>query len=344
MRLFAQCLSIMIMLVLLIAPSRATAQSNLGARFDQMNDSRPGVTATHRIGFTYTETSQPVGSVSLEFCSNSPIIGEVCDIPVGLDLSAAILAAQTGETGFSLHTNTTANRVVLTRPSTNPASVPSTYQFDNVTNPTDVGTYYIRLQTYASDDGTGTEIEFGGIAIAINQPFDVSGEVPPWLEFCVGVTITNFDCASANNFFIDFGFLSTTQARFATSQFVAGTNAEFGYNVTLAGTTLTSGTNTIPGLLSPDSSLPGTSQFGINLRANSSPNIGDNVVGAGSAAPDIKYNTVNQYAYTEGDIIASVSDADAMRKFTVSYITNISPAQAGGVYATTISYICLANF
>lgn len=333
-----------VVLALLVYVPKTTAQTLLAERFDRMSDSRVSAVVTHLFGFEMLETTDLVGSLVFEFCSNSPILEEPCTVPAGFDISGATLAGQTGDTGFSIHGNTTANRLVLTRLPALPSGTPSTYTLENVTNPSATGTYFVRLQSLGSDDGTGAEIEYGGIAIAINDDIDVSGEVPPYLYFCVGVTITSFDCTSANSYFIDFGFLSTSEARFGSSQFVAGTNAVSGYSVTINGTTLTSGSNTIPGLLLPASSTPGTSQFGLNLRANTAPPIGANPVGSGAAVPDPKYNTPNQFAFADADIVASVPNSDYTRKFTISYITNISGAQAGGVYATTISYICLANF
>ena len=342
-RTIAKANLVLVILSLLYLPS-VGAQALLGDRFDRMSDSRAGVTTTHQVGFEMLNTTDPVGSLVFEFCSNSPIIAESCTQPTGFDISSATLAAQTGDTGFSIHTNTTANRLVLSRAAVPPTGVASSYTIQNVINPANEGTYFVRLQSFSSTDGTGLDIENGGIAIAINSPIDVSGEVPPYLYFCVGVTITSFDCTSANSYFIDFGFLSTTQPRFGSSQFVAGTNAVSGYSVTINGTTLTSGSNTIPPLAVPTASSPGTSQFGLNLRANTSPSIGANPVGGGLAAPDAKYDTPNQFAFTDTDTVASVPHSDLTRKFTVSYITNINGAQAGGVYATTISYICLANF
>lgn len=320
------------------------AATLLSNRYDRMTDARASASATHVIGFGMLNTVAPVGSLVVEFCSNSPIFGEVCDTPAGFDISSANLANQTGDTGFTIHPNTTANRLVLTRAPIAPNGVASSYELQNVVNPSARGTYFLRLQSFGSLDGSGIDIENGGIAIAINQAVDLSGEVPPYLFFCVGVVITGFDCTSANSYFIDFGYLSTNQPRFGSSQFVAGTNAASGYSVTVNGTTLASGSNSIPEMLVPASSSPGSSQFGLNLRANTSPPIGANPVGTGTAAPDAKYNTPNFFAYTDTDVVAGVTHPDRSRKFTVSYITNISPSQEGGVYATTISYICLANF
>lgn len=324
--------------------SKVEAVPLLSQRFDKMASSVKSEVTLHQVGFTMTETTTPVGSIGILFCSNTPILQDPCTVPSGFSASAVNLNAQTGDTGFSIHPNTTANRIVLTRPATNPTGVLTTFDFDNITNPDTNGTYFLRIQTYSSNDGTGPDVQNGGIVIYINNALSVSGEVPPYLTFCVAVSITAFDCSTANNFFIDFGNLLTTVTSHATSQFVVASNAASGYSVTMSGTTLTSGLNTIPALTVPTSSVTGTGQFGLNLRQNTTPSDGTNVVGPGTASPTANYDIPNQYVFNNGDIIASVNHSDDIRKFTANYITNVNSAQPGGVYATTISFICLANF
>lgn len=332
-------------LLLSVVPFHVNAASVLLTnRSDQISDSAASVTATHLFGFTMTDTTQAVGSISFEFCSNTPIIGDVCTASAGLDVSAAVLTDQTGETGFSIHTDSTSSRIILTRTPANPTGVPSTYQFDDITNPSDPGSHYVRLQTYASTDATGVDLESGGVVYAILPGLSVSAEVPPYIRFCAGITIVGFDCATANTFFIDLGLLDNNNTSTGSSQFLVATNAASGYSVTLSGTTMVSGNNVIPGMAAPGSSAPGTSQFGINLRSNSNPSVGQNVVGAGTANPRPDYNAPNQFKFQQGDVLVGSPVPNDNRKFTVSYIVNISPNQQPGVYATTISYICLANF
>lgn len=328
-----------------MAFTKVSAATSLTQRFDKMSSSVAGETAIHQVGFIMTDVTNPVGSVVVEFCSNTPIPGDSCTFPTGFSASAVSLTDQTGETGFSIHANSTANRIVLSRvPAVNPTGVPSTYDFSNITNPSANGSYFVRMSTLSSTDGSGVDIQNGGTVIYINNSLNVSGEVPPYLSFCVAVTITSFDCSTATNYFIDFGNFSTSSSSHATSQFVSASNAVSGYSVTVTGTTLTSGLNTIPALTIPTSSSPGTSQFGMNLRQNTIPANGSDVVGPGTATPTANYNLPNLFTFNNGDIIASVNHSDDLRKFTVNYLTNISSSQAGGVYTTTISYICLANF
>lgn len=318
----------------------------LTSRFDQLSDSRISVNATHLVGFDYTNNSTAVGSVVVEFCSNSPIYGLPCTVPAGIDVTSAVLSSQTGFGGFNISAaDTTTNKLVINRAvSANPPAGASTYKFDNVLNPNANGTYFVRFSTHGSTNGSGPAIEYGGVVIYLASPLSVSSEVPPYLRFCVAVSIAGFDCSSATTFSLDFGEFSVASAKSGVSEAVVSTNAGLGYSVTLSGTTLTSGSNTISELNFPTPSIPGTSQFGLNLRANSSPSVGADAVGSGTGNASANYSIPNNFKFTSGDIIFSSASTSDFKKFTVSYITNISNSQAAGEYATTITYICLANF
>jgi len=319
--------------------------AGLSSRFNQISSSSISAVASYLFGFNYTDNSTQVGSVVFEFCSNDPLLSSPCTVPTGLDVSGAALAVQTGFTGFVIDSaDTTANKLVIARPgAAAPSAGQSTYRFNNITNPDSAGSYYVRLSTHSSLNGSGALIESGGLVFAILPTFNVVTEVPPYLAFCAAISLSGLDCSSASNFAIDFGELSTSSTSSGSSQFVVATNAGSGYSVTIDGPTMTSGSNIIPALSTPSASNTGSSQFGINLRANSTPSVGADPSTGGSGNPTANYNSANQFQYVPGDIIASSSAVDS-KKYTVSFITNIASDQAAGYYATTLSFICLANF
>src|SRR5215471_7022430 len=112
-----------------------------------VSDNRAGATATYKLGFDIPGT-ETLGSIKLEFCSNSPLLEESCTAPTGFDISAATLSAQGGETGFSvLSSGTNANTMVLTRTATPALAGSVSYAFDGVINPS-AGPYFARLQTF----------------------------------------------------------------------------------------------------------------------------------------------------------------------------------------------------
>ena len=319
------------------------ASGGVVERYDRLSSSEPSAVASHELGFRFTETGIPVGSISLEFCANDPLPNTPCTFPAGLDASAVVLTAQTGEVGFSIHPNSTANKIILSRPAAIPSGAAVTYTLGNIVNPSTQGTFYTRLQTFTSTDATGVDIESGGMALAINSMLTIQTEVPPYLKFCTSVVISGFDCSTANSFLVDLGEFSSNTVSRASTEFVVATNAASGYSVTVSGSTMTSGNNTLPPL-SGNASSPGSSQFGINLRGNSNPSIGVDPSGPGTGSITAGYNTPNTFRFQDGDVLVTSVGVSDNRKFTTSLIANINANQAPGYYATTLTYICLANF
>jgi hypothetical protein len=125
---------------------------------------------------------------------------------------------------------------------------------------------------------------------------------------------------------------------------LSATNALSGFNINVFGTTMTSGNNTIGAIAAADVSRPGVAQFGLNLVANSTPGVGQNPAGPGSAAPTIGYDVPDIFKFASGDLVASTPTVDDFKRLTASYIINIPNGQPIGAYASTLTYVCLANF
>jgi hypothetical protein len=159
----------------------------------------------------------------------------------------------------------------------------------------------------------------------------------------VGLTIDE-TCESAAGNTIDLGVLDPAETARGSSQMLAATNADFGLAITMQGRTLTSGNHTIAPMAIPSPSEPGTAQFGLNLRANTDPFIGQEPSGAGIAIPEPDYNTPDMFAFGNGDVVANSPDATDVRRFTVSYIANVPPDQQPGTYSATVTFICTATF
>ena len=330
--------------LLLTLPPFAVQASNVLDRFIQLETARPSDVGLHRVGFTITDFSEPIGSIRVQYCGNSPIIGDVCDPPAGLDASDVSLGLQVGESGFSVHGDSDDNNVILSRSPTMPTQPNLRYGLDGIENPSMLGTFYARIFTYPTDDGSGPYTQAGGVALSTNVDINIESEVPPYLTFCSAIEIPGLDCAGGNGFFVNLGEFSEASPTATSSQFLVATNAANGYSTRINGSTLTSGNNVIPALGSPAGSQSGVSQFGINLRNNSSPNIGADPTGPGTATPTANYNNINQFMFANNDVIVSSPIPSDVRKFTISYVANINEDQAPGIYTTTMSFITLANF
>src|SRR5205814_1908628 len=135
-----------------------------------------------------------------------------------------------------------------------------------------------------------------------------------------------------------------TVARAGQSQFAVGTNSVSGYITYVLGTTMTSGNNTIKALSSPTPSFPGNSQFGINLRANTIPTVGEDPFAAGNGAVTSNYNTPNLFMYSSGDALVTSLTPSDFNRMTVSYLANVKPSQPAGIYSSTFTYLAVANF
>lgn len=124
----------------------------------------------------------------------------------------------------------------------------------------------------------------------------------------------------------------------------ASTNSVNGYIITYNGPTLTSGGSTIAGM-AKNTSNTNSDQFGMNLRANITPIAGAEPLG-GSGTPSADYNTVDQYRFVANTptAIANAAGQTMTTTYTVSFIVNVATATAAGAYATTLTYICTANF
>lgn len=309
-----------------------------------INSSIPGKTTFYTITFTYP-TNSSVGSVRMLFCKEA-IPALPCDPPAGLNVSNAVLSTQTGATGFTLTSQTT-NSLVISRPAIPTGITESKYTFTNVVNPTEEGTFYVRLNSYTSTDASGPFIDFGSVASSVQGEIGLHTHIPPILIFCAGKEIPTLSCADIIGPNEEhFGDFDPTSPLTTKNDLMAYTNVRTGYTITYAGRTLTSGIYELPAIVGdPQVSIPGKAQFGINLAVNTDPAIGDVPAGPGTnATVNSDYTTPDLFQFNPGEILVTSDDVTLNRRFTVSYIINTPPDQHPGVYSTTVTYICTTNF
>jgi hypothetical protein len=330
-------------LVFLVLPAIQVSAANLTQRSITVGTSVAGAVTTHTLKFNIT-TPAVLGSIKFEYCSNSPLLDDVCTVPAGLVVNASTLTTQVGEIGFSVSPSSTANKLILSRVPVASLAGPVQYVMSNITNPTIANTStYVRISTYASNNATGGLIDKGGMVFSTAGNFGTNAYVPPLLLFCTGVTVAA-NCTSVSGDSIGFGTLLPIQTAHATSQFAAATNDPTGYVIFSLGTTMTSGNHVISSSLNPNPSVAGISQFGINLRSNSNPSTGQDVSGVGTGGAKPNYNTPNLYMFEPGAPIAQSIQSTDFNVYTTTYIANVSLDQAPGVYVTTITYMAVAQF
>lgn len=332
-----------VLVTLILSSIIPVSAADLTNRTIIIGDSQAGVSTTHRYQF-FNPTAGLLGSVRFEYCANSPLFNVACIPPVGLNVSGAGIALQTGTTGFAVSGLTTNSTAILTRLPSAILPVNSTFVLSNIINPTSADTtFYVRISTYTTDDATGSATDQGAVAFSTSGGLSIGVFVPPYLTFCVGVTVGP-SCSSSTGSLVDFGELSEFSTSTVTTQFAAATNDGLGLQVFLNGQTMTSGNNVIPALATQSNSIVGSSQFGLNLVSNSVPSVGANRTGSGTTFPNIGYSTSNQYRFVDGNLVARSTLPTDFNTFTVSYIVNVAEDQKPGFYASTLIYTAVASF
>jgi hypothetical protein len=137
---------------------------------------------------------------------------------------------------------------------------------------------------------------------------------------------------------VDLGTVTTSNTGTGTATFSVKSYLANGYQVVTASPPPKYGTYTLSGMPSQAASSPGTEQFGINLKANTSPTtfgaepaqVPDATFSYGDAAPG--YNRPDVYKYVNGDVIASSLKSSGETDYTISYIMNIGNLTPGGTY------------
>lgn len=335
--------AVALLLALFVFVFPASADMRFQERSLYMNTTEPGAITDYTVSFRYM-SQQSVGSVDMLFC-NDPIPYHPCVKPTGLDVSAAVLAEQLGEVGFSI-TSRSDNHLVLSRTPNMITTGKSSYKLTGIRNPTDTSqAFSIRLRSHAATDTTGPQIDFGSVRGQVTRAIVIETQVPPMLIFCMAEEV-EYNCVKTNKkYYKDMGELSPSSTLLARSQMAVGTNASGGFAITANGSPPAAGSNVIKGSATPTESQPGTNQFGINLVANTSPNIGEDPEGEwANAVASNDYSQPNKYKYVSGDTVAYSPNVSLMKKFTVSYILNSSPNLQAGVYTTTITYIASGRF
>jgi hypothetical protein len=321
--------------------------------------SKAGGTVNHLIAFT-TATTANIGSIQFLYCTTAT---GTCALPTGLVTTGATMGTQSGATGFSL-VNTTNGAPYITRSAASISTGTAlSYQLLSVVNPTTTNqTFFVRISTFTSTTATTGSTDTGSVTASTANQITLTGIMPESLIFCAGATVGTTggvpDCSLATPGAVSFNQLfSPSDTATATSQMAASTNAGSGYVVTVNGPTLTSGSNTIGAMSAAAGGTRGTSQFGLNLKANtvatSTPAVGTEIAPVSNGTnlrgqPATGYGTVDTFKYVTGDTVANSANGGAggtnSQIYTASYIVNVQGSQPAGTYVSTLTYICTATF
>jgi hypothetical protein len=156
---------------------------------------------------------------------------------------------------------------------------------------------------------------------------------------------------NVTNNIIDLGVLSALGTAADSFNFSVKNYLSEGYFVKIYGNSPTnsSGGYALTALNSPNTSAPGSEQFGLNLVGNSNPGIGadpvqvpDSSFSFGNASTG--YDTDDFFKYASGDTVAESAENSGETQYTVSVIANVATSTPGGQYSTTLVLQVIPTF
>ncbi len=165
----------------------------------------------------------------------------------------------------------------------------------------------------------------------------------------------NDSCWFDTNYTISFSLGSTSLALgtlsflgevFGSHTLSVVSTAPGGFSISLYGTDMQHGADIIDPFGAANPSTPGTEEFGLNARDNTTPDVGANVVvNSGSCDYGGQFGTVDKFAYgSYTDIPFASSSGSGDCVYTASYVTNISDFTASGNYQSTVTYTVTGTF
>lgn len=180
--------------------SRRITMSDSGASGQGISGVGGGASVQYQVAFTLTTN---VDALVIDFCANTPIIGDNCNATSGsmsltsfTAASAALTTAPNDAGQIRNWTSVTASQYRITLAKGTGAQATSASQvftISGITNPSTRGSFYARIYTYtaanaasySSPTSLGTYSDYGGIALAINQIIRITARVQETLSFCV---------------------------------------------------------------------------------------------------------------------------------------------------------------
>lgn len=147
------------------------------------------------------------------------------------------------------------------------------------------------------------------------------------------------------------GIFSPTTTATATSTFTVLNYTSSGYIVTIAGTPPTHDGHSIAPMTADNTDPAAASttsfeQFGINLKANTTPNVGANPVNGLFAfgANHTQYDIADRFRFVSGETIAVAPKSSGTTTYTISYIVNVGALTPGGHYTSAQTLIVTGTY
>lgn len=362
------------LLLAIVTPTLAMAAQLTQRSIALTSSSKAATDVSYQVKFT--PGSAAAGAIVLDFCSNSPLIGEACTAPVGFDVSAAT----TPTAGFTVNALED-NTIVLI--GTVPATNAFTIDLEGVDNPTNSGPLYARILTFNNDTNAAAYapefttapaglIDDGGAAISITDTIGVSGAVLETMTFCVSAATILENCTGVTAPTLKLGeevddivALSAEARSEGNIHTQISTNAVGGAVISLKSSATGCGglvragapssCDIAPALQTGISQTGGEAKFGV--RTNDATDTGDNpdgqllpVTGSGynNTTFALNFNELDEstgVTSTFGDPFLDTRGAPANNKnMALTFGASITNSTPAGLYSTNLSLIATGRF
>jgi hypothetical protein len=349
-------------------PSGFAAADQVQSRSITMGDADVNATnVSYKISFDISSSyATNMKSYIVDFCSESPLVGDSCTAPAGLDMSAATATA--GNTaGWTIAT--TASQIKASDAAGIAGGSTVTLEMGGITNPSSLGAFYARIYTY-NDNAFGTYVDtsnpgnfvdYGGVAMTTSTAVDVSAFVQEEITFCISDAPMGLSCVGADSPNITVGhgvppIVDGSQVDTGNAYMQTSTNAQSGAQVRVKSSNDCGGLSNDGGATCPvppagNSAIAfnaGTADFGMNV----APGTG----GIGAMNPTAPYNQSvnNKYAMdmdpnlgvtgTYGSKIADSGTGCSNVNNTLTFAAAASNITAAGTYNTTLTLIATGTF
>lgn len=335
----------------------SASAAQITTRSIQMSSSNAGATnTTYLLTFT-PATTATLKSIVVDFCDNTPIIGDsTCTAPTGFTVGTPTATTTISGTWTAASANSGRTLTLTYATGTSvPAATPVSITLTTATNPTtDNHSFYARVLTYVNSSGAnsaatyapgseGTFNDYGGIAMSTGKVINITARVMESLAFCV----YNTTCGDDPSMTIGHGtntILDATAVDTKTAKFSISTNAQTGADIRLKGGTLTSGSNTIAAHGGTAGTMTaGVADFGLYLSSLGSVTATAPYSStAGNYALDTNGSTGTTSTY--GQEFADLSGPVNNSVTTITYGATASNTTPAGIYTTAHQLIATGKF
>ena len=355
----------------MFVPALASAAQVTERSIALSSSSASATNVTYTVNFT--AATGGVLAFVVDFCSDSPVLGQTCTPPTDFDASAA--ASTTS--GFTSVTGSTSKVVVG---GTINASDNVSVELTGINNPSTAGPLYARIVTFdtvahanaytSTTPGTGV-VDNGGVAMSITSTIGVSGAVLENMTFCVaGAAITTAGCggtltAPTLNLGETVGTTKALDAAHVSTGDIytqISTNAASGAIVSLKSGVTCGGMKRVEAAscdIAPALQTGitfGQAKFGVLAAADAATNTSLGATGAFQAVPASGYNastyTLNWVsgnatgvASTYGDPFLDTNSLPANNKnMKLTFGASVSSSTPAGAYSADLSLIATGKF